>query len=152
MSTRSALLDGLRGCFHGLFRATNTRRLTPEGAEIIELRSPNSARLQDFNRADHWGIHGKDSFHADTKTDPPDRERCAGELAALADHNTFKGLDALFFPFRFLQSDVHTHGITRAKCGDTLAGLVLADLLNYAIHMDSPGQTHYGGASAKEDP
>jgi hypothetical protein len=151
VSTRSALLDGLCSCFDRLFRATNARRLTPEGAEIVEFGSANSACLQDFNRADHGGIYGEDSFHADPKTDTPDRERRAGKLAAPADHNTFKGLDALLFPFRFLQSDVYTHGITRAKCGDTLAGLVLADLLNYAIHMDSPGQTHYGGASAKED-
>jgi hypothetical protein len=125
-----------------LFRATNACRLAPEGAEVVELGTANAAGLQDFNRADHGGIQGEDAFDAYSKTDTPDREGSAGKLAASADHNAFKGLHALFFPFRFLQSDVHTDGITRTKCGETLASLVLANLLNYATHLDAHGQTH----------
>jgi hypothetical protein len=46
---------------------------------------------------------------------------------------------------------MYAYGITGAECGDISASLVLSDLLNYATHMDSPGQTRYGGASATED-
>ncbi len=74
-------------------------------------------------------------------------ERCA----ALADDHSFKRLNAFLFAFGFFQPDVHTHRITRAERGDIFPSLVLSDLLKYATHMDSPGQTRYGGASATED-
>ena len=70
---------------------------------------------------------------------------------ALADYNSFKRLYAFLFPFGLFQPDVHTHGITGAERGDILPSLVLSDLIKYATHMDSPGQTRYGGASATED-
>jgi hypothetical protein len=142
--TGSALLDR-RGCRYGVFDwllgTTNARRFALELAQIIELRAANAACLQNFNRADHWRIDGEDSFDANSKADAPNRERCPGKMAAPADYNAFKRLDALFFALGFLQPNVHPNGITGAERGNILASLVLADLLNYATHMDSPGQT-----------
>src|SRR5689334_7337340 len=148
---RSGFLDGLGGGFHGLLRAPNACRLTFELPQVVELGTPHAARLKHFERADHRGVDRKNAFYADSKTDATYGKRCAGKMATPADHHAFKWLHELFFPFRFLQPDVHTHGIAGAERGDILASLVLTDLLNYATHMDSPGQTRYGGASATED-
>src|ERR1700739_436358 len=133
--TGSALLDRLCDSFDRPFRAADACRLAFELAQIIELGAANPSRLQDFDRTDHRGIDGEDSFDTDAKTDAPDRKCCPCCFAASADHNAFKRLQALFFPFRFLQPNVHTHGITGAECGDISASLVLTDLLNYATHM-----------------
>jgi hypothetical protein len=149
--TGSALLDRRGSWFGRSCRATNACRLAFQRAQIIKLRTANAARLQNFDRADHGGINREDPFDPDSETDPPDRKRRAGKIAASADHNAFKRLQTLFFPFRFLQPNVHTHGITGAERGDILASLVLTDLIDYATHMDSPGQTRYGGASAIKD-
>src|SRR5579864_9648946 len=97
--TGSALRDRLRGMFNRLCRATYACRFAFELAQIIELGAPNAARLQNFNRADHRGIDGEDSFDTDAKTDAPDRKCCSCCFAAPADLNAFKRLQALFFPF-----------------------------------------------------
>jgi hypothetical protein len=149
---RSALFDrGSRGRFGGLFRAANARGLAFQLTEVVQLRAADAARLQNFDRADHGRIYGEDSFNANSETDPPNCECCASKMASPADHNPFERLHALFFPFGLFEPNVHTHGVTGAERGDILASLVLMDLLKYATHMDSPGQTRYGGASAKED-
>src|ERR1700680_767426 len=133
--TGSALRDRLCDSFNRPCSATYACRFAFELAQIIELGAANAARLQNFDRADHRRIHGKDSFDADANTDAPDCKSCPCCFAALADHNAFKRLQALFFAFRFLQPNVHTHGITGAERGDILASLVLTDLLNYATHI-----------------
>src|ERR1700740_2303529 len=77
--TGSALLDCRscrRGGFDWFLGATNTRRLTFELAQIVELRAPNAARLQNLDRADHGRIDGEDSFDTDSKADPPNCKRC----------------------------------------------------------------------------
>ncbi len=133
--TGSALLDRLCDSFDRPCRTTDACRFAFELAQIIELGAANPSRLQNFDRADHRGIDGEDSFDTDAKTDAPDRKCCPCCFAAPADHDAFKWLQALLFPFRFLQSNVHTHGITGTECGDISASLVLTDLLNYATHM-----------------
>src|SRR5690348_14940727 len=148
---RSGFFDGRCGGFHGLLRSPNACRLAFELPQVVELGTPHATRLKHFDRTDHRGVDRKNSFHANAKTHTPDGKRCTGKMAAPADHHAFKWLHAFFFPFRFLQPDMHTHGIARAERGDILASLVLTDLLNNATHMDSPGQTRYGGASATED-
>jgi hypothetical protein len=140
-SIRSSLFHGLNDRFRRLRSAPNSRSLALELTEIVELRAANATRLQDFDRTDHRGIDGENSLDTDSKADAPDRKCRPGKMAAPADHHSLKRLDALFFALGFLQPNVHTHGITGAEHGNILASLVLADLLNYATHMDSPGQT-----------
>src|SRR5579864_7281480 len=99
---RSGLFHGLGGRFHRLLRSANSRRFAFELTQVVELRAANAARLQDFDRADHGGIDREDSLDTNSKTDPPDRECCAGKMAAPADHHTLERLDALFFALGFL--------------------------------------------------
>jgi len=149
--TGSGLFRSFRGSLDRLFGTTDTSSFAFQLTQVVELRSTHPPGLQHFNRADHRGVDGENSFDTNSKAHAADGERRAGLLTSFADHDAFKWLNAFFFAFRFLQPNMHAYGITGAEHGDILASLVLTDLLNYATHMDSPGQTRYGGASATED-
>jgi hypothetical protein len=141
------------GCREGAFGAFDARGFALEVAQVVELGAAHIALLQDFDGADRGRIDRENALDADAEAHPADRKRRAVLLAALANHNALERLDAFLFLFafgRFLQPDVDTDGVTGTKRGDILTSLALVDLLQNAIHVRSPGQTHYGGASAKK--
>src|SRR5579864_3672845 len=129
--TDSVLAFGSRGGYSGgLLGAANASRLALERAQVIKLGATNAAQLQDFDRADHRGVDGKDALDADSKAHSADGKCRAGRLPAPADHNSLKGLQALFIPFAFFQPDVYTYRVAGAEGGDILARLVRTDLIN----------------------
>src|SRR5262249_45175816 len=69
--------------------------------EIIQLGAPDASLADDFNRADHRRVHGKNPFDANAEADAPHREAFAKKRAAPVYHDAFEGLDTFFFAFTF---------------------------------------------------
>ena len=71
----------------------DTRGLTAELTEIVELRAAHAAFARHFDLVDRGAVDGEDSFHAYAVRHLADDEVFAESAVLAADHYAFKYLD-----------------------------------------------------------